>query len=164
MLIYYEDGTGEFLYLDHYKARYICIRTELTGHNVERRIYCCKGSQILFRLDKNFRWTIILICSQLRKFVILFSVQHVSRIDIPMLDYYLHSITVRVSVSPFRILIYCSLTFSSLQRTNKFLATENSAVNNENNLHWLYWYLHISLFLWAIGHLPPQVCRIVSAL
>ena len=39
-----EDGTGEFLYLDNYKVRYICIRTELTGHNVERRIYYCKGS------------------------------------------------------------------------------------------------------------------------
>ena len=65
------------------------------------------------------------------EFVILFSVQHVSRIDIPMLDYYLHSITVRVSVSPFIILIYCSLTFSSLQRTNKFLATENSTGNND---------------------------------
>ena len=166
MLIFYEDGTGEFLYLDHYKARYICIRTELTGHNVERRIYYCKGSQILFRLDKNFRWTIILICSQLRKFGVCNIVQNVSRIDILMLDYYLHSITARVSVSPFIILTYCSLTFSSLlfsgqtnfwqQRTQQgtmiFIDYDDISIS------------HISLFLWAADHLPPPVCRFVSAL
>ena len=153
-----KTGLGNFFIFDHYKVRYICIRTELTGHNVERRIYCCKGSQILFRLDKNFRWTIILICSQLRKFGVCNIVQNVSRIDIPMLDYYLHSITVRVSVSPFIILTYCSLTSPALL----FSGQTNFGNRELNREQWsslimmISPYLHISLFLFSVSCRPPS--------